>query len=423
MARRAPWSLALAPALMLACGGDDNATTPIVDASVDASVPDTSDATPAVDVADVYVDAGFDASLPPLKPYERFVPVDYLGGALLTSMKVITVTFQQDDANLVARLQKFGDTITSTQWWTDSTAEYCVMPKGAPCIGPGTGGGHVVITTPAPANLVDTDDGKGSSVVQFIQDHIDNGDLPTPDDQTIYQIYYPPGTTIKFDGLTSCSGFGAYHYSAPFTPKGGGKPVEAAYAIEPRCSGETYTTFAASHELIEAATDAHPGKDRGYVMQDYGWEYFGDLCDYPWEFTQMTESTFNVQRGWSNKSGRAGHDPCVTQPKSEVYFNVAPEAGKQEVYLAVGESITFDLEGYSDAMTGDWNLSAQDISGRIGENGTLSFAFDKTTINANQTVKLTIKLNGKPTQAVAPYVIHSTSGAGHHWWGATVRLR
>lgn len=421
MARRALWALALAP---LACGTDDVASAPAPDAATFDAEP--IDAATAPDAADAWVDAGFDASLPPLKPYERFVGVDYLGGALLTSIKVVTVTFQGDDANLVARLQKFGDTITSTPWWTETTSEYCVMPKGTPCIGPGTGAGHVVLASPAPANLVDTDDGKGSSVVQLIQDHIDSGELPPPDDQTIYQIYFPPGTSIKFDNSNSCTSFGAYHYSAPFTPKGGGKPVETAYAIEPRCSGESYTTFAASHELIEAATDAHPGKDRGYVMQDQGWAFYGDevgdLCDYPWEFTQMTESTFDVQRGWSNESARAGHDPCVAQPKSEVYFNVAPAAGKQEIHLGVGESATFELEAYSDAMTTDWTLSGEDIGGRIGENATLSFSFDKTTINAGQTVKLTIKLNDKPSLGVAPYVIHS-AGAGHHWWGATVRLK
>lgn len=429
MTRRALCCSMLAPVWMFACGGDDNAAAPpLPDGGIaDASPVDGADAALGVDVADAYVDAGFDASLRPLEPYERFVGIDYLGGALLTSIKVVTITFQQDDATLVTRLQTFGDTITSTPWWSDSTSEYCVMPKGSPCIGPGTGGNHVVITTPAPSLLTDTDNGSGSTVVQFIQNHIDSGDFPPPDEQTIYQIYFPGGTTIKFGGSTSCSNFGAYHYSATLKPKGGGKPVEAAYAIEPRCSGESYTTFAASHELIEAATDAHPGKDRGYVMQDYGWSYFGDedgdLCDYPWEFTQIVESTFNVQRGWSNKRARLGHDPCVTQPKSEVYFTVAPEAGKQEVYLAVGESMTFNVEAYSDGMTGDWTLSAEDISGRIGENGTLSFSFDKTTINANQTAKLTIKLNGTPSQAVAPYVIHSVSGAGHHWWGATVRLK
>ncbi len=424
MRRRTLWSLALAPAWLVACSGDD-AVAPPLDAATDGSAPDVADAATAVDVADAYVDTGHDSSLFPLTPYARFVGVDYLGGALLTSIKVVTITFQGDDAGLVARLQKFGDTITSTPWWTESTAEYCVMPKGSPCIGPGTGAGHVVLGSPAPTQLTDTQDGKGSTVVQFIQDHIDTGEFPPPDDQTIYQIYFPQSTTITFGG-NSCSSFGAYHYSAPFTPKGGGKAVETAYAIEPRCSGEGYTTFAASHELIEAATDAHPGKDRGYVMQDYGLWYFGDevgdLCDYPWEFTQMTESTFNVQRGWSNKSGRSGHDPCVIQPKSEVYFNVAPEAGKQEVFLSVGESIAFDVVAYADGVTTDWSLSTEEISGRIGEANTLSFSFDKTTINAGQTAKLTIKLNGKPGAGVAPYVIHSV-GNGHHWWGATIRLK
>jgi len=419
------------PAMLFACGGDDNANqpapTPDAGDTHDASVPDTSDASPAIDAADTGVDTGHDSSLPALRPWERFPQVDYLGGALLTSIKVVTITFAGDDPTLVSHLQSFGDTITQTAWWTATTSEYCVEPAGTPCIGPGSSGGHVVVATAAPNNLTDTLDGNGSTLVQWIQARIDDGTFPAPDPQQIYQIYFPNGITLHFDGSQSCSSWGAYHYSASFTPKGGGTPVEAPYAIEPRCSGESYTTFAASHELIEAATDAHPGKDLGYSMQDPGLLFYGnevgDLCDLPWNFLSMNESGFNVQRGWSNKSGRTGHNPCVIQPNGEVYFNVAPAAGYEHVYLSPGESVTFDVEAYADGSTADWNISAQDVSDRLGEAKTLSFSFDKSTINAGQTAKLTVTLGGAPQLGLASYVIHSQNGSGHWWWGAEVRLK
>jgi hypothetical protein len=403
-----------------ACSG----SAELADAGPDAGA-DAADATSEPDVVDAAPDVPIDRWVAPVKPWQRMPVADYLGGALLTSMKVITVTYASDDAALVARMQTFGDTITQTPWWTASTAEYCVLPAGSPCIGPGSSGGHVVLNEAAPATLVDTDDGNGSSVVQFIQDHITSGAFPPPDDQTIYQIYFPTGTTITFDGGKSCSSFGAYHYSATFSVPDGGT-VEGAYAIEPRCSGEPYITMAASHELIEAATDAHPGKVRGYVMQDLSWnrlgDEVGDLCDHPWSFDTMVESTFTVQRGWSNVSALAGHDPCVIAPATP-YFNAAPESGKQTVYLSVGESADIELQAFSDGTTPDWALSGVDLGPIFGAGQTLTFSFDKTTVNDGDVAHMTVTLSKKPTSAWVPYAIDSKGNGKEHQWGASVILK
>lgn len=415
-------------ALAGACGGGGDAP----DAGHDAATDDVAsvDASTA-DVVDAAADVPVDRYVAPLPPYARMPLVDYMGGRLLTAVKVITVSFAGDDANLIGRLQELDDTITQTPWWTATTSEYCELPAG-PCIGPGSAAGHVVLNETAPTSLVDTDDGTGSSVVQLIQDRITSGALPPPDDQTIYVIYFPSGTSITFDTDHSCSSFGAYHYSATFALPDGGTQ-EGAYAIEPRCSGESYTTFAASHELIEAATDAHPGKKRGWVMQDLAWQYYGDevgdLCDHPWAFDSMNVTTidggapFNVQRGWSNASALAGHDPCVVPPSDHPYFNVAPESGKQLVHLAVGGSATIELDAFSDGAMSDWTLSASDLGPRFGAGATLSFSLDKTTINAGQTAHLTVTLTKQPNIAWIPYVIDSKDGSGHeHTWGADVWL-
>ncbi len=393
------------------------------DAGDDAAV--SSDADASVDVNDAAPDVPVDRWVAPLEPWQRMPVMDYLGGALLTSIKVITVTYASDDANLVARMQTFGDTITQTPWWTAATSEYCVLPAGSPCIGPGSSGGHVVLNETAPTSLVDTDDGVNSTVVQFVQDHITSGAFPPPDDQTIYQVYFPTGTTITFDGAKSCSSFGAYHYSATFTlPEGG--TVEGAYAIEPRCSGEPYITIAASHELIEAATDAHPGKVRGYVMEDISWSRLGDedgdLCDHTWSFDTMTQSTFTVQRGWSNKSALAGHDPCVVAP-AEAYFNAAPESGKQTVYLSVGESAVIALDAFSDGTTPSWTLAGVDLGPYFGAGSTLAFSFDKTTVNNGDVAHMTVTLTTKPTSTWIPYAIDSKGNGKEHQWGASVMLK
>ncbi|HEY2369530.1 MAG TPA: hypothetical protein VGH87_24195, partial [Polyangiaceae bacterium] len=262
------WALAL---VLVACGGGGD----VPDAATNDAAPDAHDASVVEAAPDVGPDAPVDHYLAPLPPYARYPVVDYLGGHLLTSAKIVTVSFAGDDANLIARLTELDDTITESAWWKASTSEYCELPTG-PCIGPGSNGGHVVLNETAAASYVDTDNGSGSSVVKFIQDHITSSALPVPDDQTIYVIYWPSGTNISFDQDKSCQTFGAYHYSATFSMPDGGTQ-EASYAIEPRCNyGEGFLTQAASHELIEAATDARPGKQQGWVMQDLSLQYYGD---------------------------------------------------------------------------------------------------------------------------------------------------
>src|SRR5438874_1841590 len=166
------WALALA---LVACGGGGDAG----DAAADA-VADVHDASVVEAAPDVAPDVPVDHFLAPLPPYARTPVVDYLGGHLLTAIKVITVSFASDDQNLIARVTELDDTVTQTQWWHDSTAEYCELPNG-PCIGPGSNGGHVVLNETAPTSLIDTDTGKSSTVVSFMQSHITSGAFPPPD--------------------------------------------------------------------------------------------------------------------------------------------------------------------------------------------------------------------------------------------------
>src|SRR5260221_1774534 len=200
--------------LLGGCGGSSDA--PNSAPPEDTGIPDTA-AIDAGKAANAAVDSGadvFDAAdeLLPAKPHMPLL--DYLGGAILSSVQIVTVTFTSDNAQVVQRMQLLGDTITQTKWWKDSTSEYCVLPQKTTCIGQGSSGGHVVLNETPPTMLVDTDDGNGSTVVQFIQAHIDSGAFPAPGPQILYAIHFPPGTSIKFGGSNSCSNFGAYHYSA-----------------------------------------------------------------------------------------------------------------------------------------------------------------------------------------------------------------
>ncbi len=424
---------AFAAGLAIACGGNGD----VLDGGADGSVDSTSDVKEAgADAMDAAADVPIDNWVAPLKPFERMPVMGYGGGRLLTAPKIVTVSFAGDDANLIGRLQEFDDTITQTPWWTASTAEYCENPPKGPCIGPGSSGGHVVLNETAASSYVDHEDGKNSTIVQFIQAHITSGAFPPPDDQTIYMIFFPSGTNISLDGSQSCNSFGAYHFSAKFDVGDAGATISAAYGIEPRCNyNETFLTQAASHELIEAATDTdYPN---GYNFYDDAWCRYGcevgDLCDHPWGgiYDTMTlvsydgGAPYTLQRGWSDVSSLAGHDPCVIPPSDHPYFNTAVESGKQKIYLSVGESTTIELDGFADGTMPDWTIAASDQSGPIlGASTSLTFSLDKTTMNNGQTAHLTITLTKAPQYSYVPYVIDNKDANGHeHQWGASVYLQ
>ena len=406
---------ALAACFGVACGGEpDVAPAPRPDAG--APIADAApDATPADAGADVRDGDSFFAPAP------RLPLMDYLGGALLTKVKVVTITFANDDPQVVGRMNLFGDTAATTQWWKAALSEYCVLPAGTPCIGPGNTSVHVALAQAAPASVLDANDPTKSDVAKLLQSNIDSAVLPQPTEQTLYMLYYPAGTSIEFEGMKSCQSYGAYHYSVELVPKGGGAHVEAAYAIMPRCSGEPFLTVAASHELMEAATDAHPSKDRGWVMQDNAFPLLGgedgDLCDHPWGsvFDTTTEATFALQRGWSNAAARAGHDPCVPE-QATPWFMAGPS--NQEIALAVGESAKLEVWGFADAPLADWALSVEDRSG-----GALALALDKQTIGTGGRATLTLTLKSKPKGGVAFYGVDSKVDTREMRWGASVRAK
>ena len=407
--------LAVAAAALVACGGSTlSSPTPTDDAGIDAA-----DIDAGVDAGDP-VDPGYPA------PHSPIPLVNYNGGRVLTAPKIVTITFANDEAPLVARLQTFGDTITSTPWWTATTSEYCEQPNGNPCVGPGSGGGHVVLTDPPAASYVDSSQGQPSTIQDFIKAKVADATFPAPTDQTLYAIYFPTNVSITLDNSQSCGGggggggFGAYHNTLEL-PDGKGGKVRTTYAIMPRCGQETTTTTAASHEFVETATDPDIGLgDVSYYMQNQLWAFaggeVGDLCvDFTGGNDTVVESTFTVQRSWSNVAAKASHNPCVPVPNGEVYFNTA--AVKQKVVLKVkGDTTTLDIDAFSDAPMADWKISGVDFAQFQGGTAGVSFSFDKTTVHNGSHVILTLTaLKTIPAQPGGLAIV-STSGKQTHYW-------
>jgi hypothetical protein len=342
---------------------------------------------------------------------------------VLKSPQIYPVFFAGDDATTVASLTDFSQNVGSTSYWTATTSEYGV--------GAATGHPAIMLTQAAPTTIDD------SAIQSWLATEFAGTDgFPTPDANTLIVLYYPASTTITLQGATSCQQFGGYHNSASVNGQ------QVAYAVVPRCTGIDLTG-AASHELIEAATDPQPMVNPAYVQVDEGdlvWQLLlgggevGDMCaQFPNVFTTFPPFNHTVQRTWSNKAAKAGHDPCVPQLAGEVYFNAAPvlpdmapinlggqTATIKSVSIPVGQSKTIPVQLFSDGPMAPWTVSAVDPAVSLGAPAPLlSFSFDKTTGSNGDTLNLTITVMTAGQGNVEVFFVKSTSGSTHFdWFGA-----
>jgi hypothetical protein len=201
----------------------------------------------------------------------------------------------------------------------------------------------------------------------------------------------------------------------------------------PHCNGfmTADVQVSASHEFIEAATDPHPNTATGYAGFDpdhLSWEFFqafqdevADACEnYQWAYYTDTETKFPypVQRSWSNKSAKAGHNPCVPVP-TDPWYNVTAFPSEQTAInvnlspLGMGagmtqskgykgtlnQPLTFHLGAFSDAPTsGPWtittNVDAQfqfpDQNGNMLNNGAATVKLDKTSVVNGDMITVTV---------------------------------
>jgi len=348
--------------------------------------------------------------------------IDNNGNRVMQNMHIVTVTWSADDPSMVSRLQKLDDTITQTPWWKSTTSEYCEK-GGSPCIGPGTAGEHVVIKDPPPNDFTDSSQGGASTLQTWLKQQVaTNPDFPDPTPDTLYAIYLPSGTSITLDNTQSCNGFGAYHNTTDLTGKKTSQALPTAYAIMPRCGGkESTTTVSASHEFTEAATDPDIGQQNlTFYMLNQTWAVaggeVGDLCvDFLGGNDRWQESSFVVQRSWSNAAAKTGHDPCVPVPQGAVYFQAAPR--KQKLVLkVVGDTAVLDIDAYSDAPTSDWKLSAFDYAQYQQNTTYLGFAFDTSNVNNGSHVQLTVTLKrAMPQYDIFAIISTGPNGVRHTW--------
>jgi len=219
----------------------------------------------------------------------------YNNGPLLANVEVFTVFWGgawQSQPALTSLAQSINDffNFILTSPLIDQLAEYSV-PQFT--IGHGKLVGSKTLTT-EPGPLIDD-----SAIQTTLQGWIANDpSFPKPNANSLYFIYFPPGTTITLDGDSSCQIFGGYHNSNG----------NIFYAVEPFClagSGSLsqldFFTLTSSHELCESITDSVPGNGWYWFQDQQHQGEIGDICESA-PNAEERMGTFLVQREWSNKA-------------------------------------------------------------------------------------------------------------------------
>jgi hypothetical protein len=335
-------------------------------------------------------------------PHPALPQVKSLGGRVLTSPKVVVVTYDGDPQR--GLLEAFPSALGKSAYWPAVTAEYGV--------GPITASPHPVHIADAPPAAIDD-----IAVQAWLEAQLDGTHVEwdPPDGETLYEINYPAGTTYTLAGWTGCKEFGAQ--DGTLLRKDGSR---VPYIVIPRCppmaslglDPDQTLTYVMSHELAEESTD--PFKD-AYVTNDddhLAWSFeppFSEIADMciadPRSPITPPDLGYVVQRVWSNAAASAGKNPCVPAPASSTYFNALPvltedvpiayakfgwAATTKGVTVAVGETKTIDVALFSEAETDAWQVFAYDAAALEGRPAELELHLDAPTGRNGDVRKLTI---------------------------------
>ncbi len=324
------------------CNGSNGSQAVSVDASPDVTAADATaeafDAGPDIDQApDAYP-----------ADHQPIPQIDYNRGPILQNPRIVTITFAGDPNRDGYR--SVDHVVTTTDWWKQTAEGYC-LPDGGACVGQGTanapdgaawlpdgsaadaGDGYldVELAYDFAANTVDD-----AQIPPWLDKHIQNGDFPPPDSETLYVVYFPQTTTVTDQDGVSCLAFGAYHNSG----MAGGR--QTPYAVIPYCDygGGNVANYvqmqvAASHEIAEATTDPYPLRAPAfYLLTNDAWESAqslgggecGDMCEGLSNADWPDTSGFTFQRIWSNQAAAQSMQPCQPAISPNPYFAAALRA-------------------------------------------------------------------------------------------------
>jgi hypothetical protein len=280
---------------------------------------------------------------PPLVPSQ--------GGPVLEHVELVTVTFSDDPH--AALVQGFGDWAVGSDWLA-AASEYGV--------GTGTHFAKIALAEAAPATAT------RDEIEALLVARMDDGTIPAPasaDDDRLYSVYFPASSELILGGYKHCESFSGYH------TEGAHAAVPFAFAAVGDCpeyvkslSEEENVLRTASHELIEAATDPRVHTAPGFIVTDVDDPWFflaGEVADICPLSAVVTDGELIAQRYWSNAAASAGQDPCIPASSAPYFATSASPTSTQ--YVAAGQSVTFELQGWATEDVGTWKLQALPLLG------------------------------------------------------------
>lgn len=348
----------------------------------------------------------------------RLPRVTYRGGRFLRHLRVVTITFTGDDAALVARLERLGDTLPRSPWWRTSVDGYCA--SAGDCIGDGRPGLVLRVHEALPARV------HGVDVSALLRREAAAGRLGAPDPENVFVVYLPAGVTLfDADHEHFCDGGPrAFHRALRYEGRQNG------FSVLPRCSDEAELTATASHELVELATNPDTS-NRGFAIEQdaTGLPFTAagvepmDLCGLITRDTNRAmESGFAVQRAWSNRAAALGRDPCGAGWTDSPYATLVPR--QPSILLEqVGDRATVVLDAASVGLSGAWSVSVADLSRGTADERYFEVRLDRATVAAGETVQLTIELLRKPEAKTGTVGLVSRFADQVRLWPLTVNVR
>lgn len=346
---------------------------------------------------------------------ERLPRVEYLGGPIIRRPRVVTITFAGDSEGLVARLERFGESVTRTNWWRTVTEEYCA--KAGDCIGEGQPGIAVRLDETLPADV------HADELGERLIGHAKAGRLGTIDADTILLAYLPKGVTLRdAGGQRYCEGGRRGMHRALRIDK-----QAVGLALVPRCGDEASLTGTASHEILEVATNLDTAR-RGFAFKPQALtEAFLTAGVEPVDpcvillrgRNRATEHGRTMQRAWSNRAAAEGRDPCVPHVGDGPFVALVPE--QPVVHLKIpGEHVKMTFEAAASDEVRGWKVSVIDLTGAQDAAHYVDVALDRAYVMPGQRVTLTIVLRERPPGNRSVVGLVSSAGQSEYLWPLVV---
>jgi hypothetical protein len=314
----------LAAAAALGCSSSSNGSP---QNPADAQAPDAGD--DAAEAGPVAVDQ--DPNVYPATHHPMPLAKNF-GGPNLYAMKIVTVTFASDAWR--DDMRAFDDALVVSDWWKLVGHSYTIDV--------GTSGGYAELPDTVSNKSIDN----STDIQPFLQTQLANHALPAPDAQTLYVLYYPASTKIFYNGDQSCSS-GLEGFHSAMSVQLGAQSMDVPYVVVPRCTtAEADLTFAASHEIMEAASDpfASMNKVGWYILENNaftgpGGDEIVDIC----APERVTTGGYTLSRSWSNEAAAASHDPCQPSDPNRIFYGAVPDT---ETVTVKDSAETHSSDGY-----------------------------------------------------------------------------